>query len=283
MSRRREVERRLADLGEIKEILGAMKNLSLMEVRKLTRFLSFQQRAVESIESGAADFLSFYPKLLVEPKAWREVYLLIGSERGFCGDFNEALLTSLESHLAGEDQSAVTLVAVGSRLSSKLADDPRVAASIEGPNVVEEVESVLTRLMETINALKPDKGSFPLRLTVLHHTAEEKEIGVSIFQPFSPLEPKPLRFSHPPRLYLSPSSFLPELADHYLLHHLHALFYGSLMAENNRRLQHMEDAIRNIESDAARLQQKRNILRQEEITEEIEIIMLSAEALKKAL
>ncbi|HET6464833.1 MAG TPA: F0F1 ATP synthase subunit gamma, partial [Nitrospiria bacterium] len=96
MSKRREIERRLQALGEIKDILSAMKNLALMEVRKLTRFLSTQQRVVANIESAVADFLSYHPDLLVEPENRREVYILIGSERGFCGDFNEALLPAFE-------------------------------------------------------------------------------------------------------------------------------------------------------------------------------------------
>ena len=59
---------------------------------------------------------------------------------------------------------------------------------------------------------------------------------------------------------------------------MHELFYGSLMAENTRRLQHMDNAVRRIEQESEELLLKRNMLRQEEITEEIEVIMLSAEA-----
>ena len=51
------------------------------------------------------------------------------------------------------------------------------------------------------------------------------------------------------------------------------------MAENQRRMQHMDHAMRSIEQDSAELRQKRNMLRQEEIIEEIEVIMLSLEAL----
>jgi F-type H+-transporting ATPase subunit gamma len=283
MSKRREIERRLRAMGEIKDILSAMKNLSLMEVRKLTRFLSTQQKVVADIEAAVADFLSFHPDLLVEPENRRDVYLLIGSERGFCGDFNEALLPALEAHLQRTSPEEVALVVVGRRLTARLANDPRVAASIEGPNVVEEVESVLTRLMETLNTLKSHRGPFyPLRLTLFHHNADEKGISMSIFQPFKQTEQQGPRFSHPPELNLSPNSLMPELVDHYLLHHIHELFYGSLMAENLRRQQHMDNAIRSIEQDSVQLFQKRNMLRQEEITEEIEVIMLSAEALKRA-
>jgi F-type H+-transporting ATPase subunit gamma len=69
------------------------------------------------------------------------------------------------------------------------------------------------------------------------------------------------------------------LAEQYLFAALHALLYSSLMAENQRRIQHMDSAVRRLERTSAELWQRRNILRQEEITEEIEVIMLSVEAL----
>jgi F-type H+-transporting ATPase subunit gamma len=54
------------------------------------------------------------------------------------------------------------------------------------------------------------------------------------------------------------------------------MFYTSLMAEHYRRVQHLEGAIDRLEQRAEELGKKRNMLRQEEITEEIEVIMLSA-------
>lgn len=78
---------------------------------------------------------------------------------------------------------------------------------------------------------------------------------------------------------MEPQAFLGELAGQYLFAALHELFYSSLMAENQRRMQHMDHAVRRIEQDSAELLLKRNALRQEEIVEEIEVIMLSVEAL----
>jgi F-type H+-transporting ATPase subunit gamma len=44
-------------------------------------------------------------------------------------------------------------------------------------------------------------------------------------------------------------------------------------------MQHMDAAVRRLEKISRELVRKRNTLRQEEITEEIEVIMLSVEAL----
>jgi F-type H+-transporting ATPase subunit gamma len=120
----------------------------------------------------------------------------------------------------------------------------------------------------------------PLRLTVFHHDAAEETIKVSDLGPFQKPEAKTIRFAHAPLVYLQPQTFFAGLADQYLFAVLHELLYSSLMAENQRRMQHMDAAVQRLERRSTELLQKRNLLRQEEITEEIEVIMLSVEALE---
>lgn len=275
MSKRHDLERHLHGLGEIRDIMNAMKNLAVMETHKLARVLATQQRVVASIESAAADFLSFHPELLTGDEIARDVYLLLGSERGFCGDFNEALLQALATRAAAGGDAA--LVLVGRRLALKVTDDSRVVARLEGPSVLEEVEAVLLRLMDALNGWQAAQSPpRPLRLTVFHHEAETGDICVSRLHRLGAVRPGKPTSGYAPRLNLEPARFLAGLADHYLLAVLHALFYGSLMAENQRRMQRMDYAVRRIEQQSAALLRERNRLRQEEITEEIEVIMLSA-------
>ena len=57
---------------------------------------------------------------------------------------------------------------------------------------------------------------------------------------------------------------------------LHEMLYSSLMAENHHRVAHLEGAVRHLDSEATKLAHRCNTLRQEEIIEEIEVILLSA-------
>jgi F-type H+-transporting ATPase subunit gamma len=257
--------------------MNAMKNLALMEVHRLNRFLDTQRRVVASMEAAAADFLLFHPEHLPGEEECHNVHLLIGSERGFCGDFNESLVRALDKTGSAPD---ATVVAVGSKLVDKLAGDSRVAASLVGTSVVEEVDAVLVKLMEALAGLRPPGvSSAPLLLTVLHHDAPEEGVRISTLRPFEKSKTRNARFVHAPMLYLDPHAFWGGLAEQYLFAALHELLYSSLMAENQRRMQHMDSAVRRLERTSAELWQRRNILRQEEITEEIEVIMLSVEAL----
>ena len=72
------------------------------------------------------------------------------------------------------------------------------------------------------------------------------------------------------------------LTGHYLYAALNAVLYSSLMAENRQRQVHMDRALQRLDEDSARLQLTYNIQRQEEITEEIEVILLSADMLSEA-
>ena len=278
MSKRRDLENQLRSLGEIKEIMNAMKNLALMEVHRLNRFLDTQRRVVASMEAAAADFLLFHPEHLPGEEEFHNVRLLIGSERGFCGDFNESLVRALDNQTGSAPD--VTVVAVGSKLVDKLAGDTRVTASLVGTSVVEEVGAVLVKLMEALAGLRaPGVSGAPLLLTVLHHDASEEGVRISTLRPFEKSKTQNASFVHAPLLYLDPHAFWTGLAEQYLFAALHELLYSSLMAENQRRMQHMDAAVRRLERTSAELWQRRNILRQEEITEEIEVIMLSVEAL----
>ncbi len=274
MSKRREVQNRLSMLGEIDGIMVAMKNLALLEARKLETFLATQRRAVSGIETAAQDFLNFYPQASARTDGMQQLLLVIGSERGFCGDFNETLLTPIA--LAAQ-QEGTLLVAVGRRLGAKLQDDKRIAAFVEGPSVADEVPPALMRLAKVLGELQ-QRPEAAWRLSALYHDDESGEPRIRQLLPLATPTGKSAH-SHAPLLNLEPARFLSQLTSQYFYAALHEIFYASLMAENRKRLEHMENAIRRLEKDEAKLRLRYNALRQEEIIEEIEIIMLSAEAL----
>ncbi len=281
MSRRVQILRHLDVLNEISGIMGAMKNISLMETHKLAGFLAHQHRVLAGIEATAADFLDHHPgfQYRTEP-AVSGVIVAIGSQRGFCGDFNESLANAVRAHwLQGDGKSSGALV-VGRRLAAKLAGEARITATFDGPSVVEEVRPVLERLMNALSELQTREGRAGL-LTVsvfAHREGEDKVRVRSILPAPIPGSAAP-HFSCPPLLNLAAPAFFSELARHYLWAQIHDVFHGSLMAENRRRLRHMEGALRRMEEKAGELQRRYNALRQEEITEEIEQIMLSNDAL----
>jgi F-type H+-transporting ATPase subunit gamma len=277
MSRRRDVDSHRHMLDEIREIMNSMKTLAYIETRKLTRFLDAQREVVNTLERVGADFLSFFPYPDSQPGAVAHLHLVVGTERGFCGDFNESLVRELDSTLQESRGEGPSVIVVGSRLHSRLEADPRVAAFIEGANVAEEVESVLSQIVSALASAQPGEAS--LTLTALYREAgSDQVLSERLLPPFQALPATPPAFNHPPQLNLEPATFLSELTDQYLFASLNQVLYTSLLAENQIRLEHLDGAVSHLEESLAELARQSNRLRQEEITEEIEVIMLSAPA-----
>jgi F-type H+-transporting ATPase subunit gamma len=278
VSTRRIILSQLEMLRELSEVMSAMKNISLMESHRLGRFISTQRRVLKSAEAIAEDFLSHYPQGLSPSPEMPPVYLLIGSERGFCGDFNVTLLRSLDEDLKSSGAPEPVLVPMGRKICAKLESDPRLGARIEGPSVADEVQGALSRLVETLSGLRVGGEPFsPLSLVVLYHEAGDHGSAVRVRRPLQGLGQKPASFSHPPDLTMPPEIFFGEWVHHYLFAALHAFLYSSLMAEHQRRLQHLEGAVHRLDRQRDELTRRDHALRQEEITEEIELILLNAE------
>jgi F-type H+-transporting ATPase subunit gamma len=275
MSRRHDIDARLDALAEIGKIMRSMKNLSYMETRKLARFLDSQRLVVAGIDAAARDFLQHHPALLQPVRGGTALYVLIGAERGFCGSFNEAILRSLEQEHRSAGDERPLLIAVGTKLAMSLAQDPRLAERMPGASAAEEVPTVLGQLVQTLNQLSAQADE--LTLTVLHWDAErEQVVSVGVLPPFQsrPGSSGP-PYPFPPRINLPAERFLALLIEHYLFAVLHELLYSSLMAEHQQRVRHLDGALGRVDDRTRELTLRRNAVRQEEITEEIELILLN--------
>ena len=280
MSKRGQIQQHLQKLGEIGDVMRAMKNISLMETYKLNRFLEYQHRVVSGIEAAVNDFARhFSPFEAVSSDAG--IVLAIGSERGFCGEFNDAVASAAQHYLKDSFGAPPKIMVVGNRLAAKLAGDGRIFPVIEGASVVEEVQQVLGLVMKKLTDMHMDAAApHHVSLTVFSHQGDEDEITPQVVSPFPAQAHEAAAEPYPPQLLLPVRTFHYELVQHYLWAQMHHLFYSSLMAENHARLQHMERAIQRMEEKSADLRRRQNIIRQEEITEEIEVIMLNNDMMR---
>jgi len=272
MTARRDVEQRLRSLGEIREVMNSMKTLAFMETHKLARFLATQQHQVAEIEAMAADLLAHYPAVRPQAAPDRRGFILVGSERGFCGDFNERLIREPQ-RLGG----AAAVIAVGQRLGLRLEPGESPATIVDGASASEQVAAVRDALARSVAAVQREHG--PLALTVVYHhggngSLRERQLD----PPFSGLPVPARRHGHPPQLQLPPPVLFAALLDQYLFAVLSEALYTSLMAENQKRMQHLDSAIRHLDERREDLARRRQSLRQEEIIEEIEVLLLNVEA-----
>jgi len=277
MTRRRDIQKHRYSLAEIREIMNSMKSLAYMETRKLSRFLKAQQAVVTSIEDVASDFLAFYPETLPDSAGTHSLFLLIGSERGFCGNFSHQIAGVFEDSPQKQRGEQPHVIAVGHKLHTLLHTEANDTTTIAGPGVVEDIPALLDNMLDVLLALQEQHGVVSLH--VIYHRSNDEIVTKTLLPPFGNLPSKQTDHQDPPLLNLQPEDFMIELADQHLFAALHEILYTSLMAENQQRVMHLESAVGHLDEELSELDRQINILRQEEITEEIEVLLLSTSSL----
>ncbi|RRJ84135.1 F0F1 ATP synthase subunit gamma [Aestuariirhabdus litorea] len=271
MSTVRELKGQIHRLNEIGGIMTAMKNLAFMELRKLERHLEAQQILVERIRYCAGLCLSHFPAAGLEGRPPHRLCLILGSERGFCGDFNQQLILKGQAMLPSD--AACGLVTLGHRLNQRDLGGHEVLDQLAGASASEEVEPVLIALVHRLGRLEQLRG--PFELTVLFHHPEAGEVRLGeVLPPFADLEPDPPAGS-PPLLGLGLPELMLGIGEQFLMAELQRVLYCSLMAENQQRVVHLQGAIQKLEQHVESLNRRSNHLRQEAIIEEIEIILMN--------
>jgi len=250
------------------EIVTAMRSLAFVELRRLSETIAHQRATLAAVEQSIDELLAHHPQPLQSAQA-RDVLLAIGSERGFCGDFNAQVIATLKQ---GNGQYQRVL-AVGARLSLALTEEGIAHEAVDGPTFNDEVPRVLQRVAAILR--NGDKEGIPASgLLVLHHDRDAALGCVRLLpSPAPPRQPAPVGVL---QLQLAPRVLFHALMDQYLLGRLSAALLASLHAENQRRLEHTGAAIDRLERELDSVRHQRRRARQEAITEEIEILLLGA-------
>ena len=214
MSRSRTIEQHLKQLRELQTIIASMKTLSQLELHKLGGISASQHALAESLQRMAADFYYHYPQ--GDGGDEKTLWLLLGSERGFCGDFNEALVRRLLQLSADAVQPPARVLAVGRKLWSRLEESLPGYTPLVGANVSEELQRSLTPVINAIQQRMSEEGLLSLR--VLYHDDEKGGLAVRRLLP-PELAADSDGWRTPPLLQLPPQEFLRGFLQHYLLSH----------------------------------------------------------------
>lgn len=273
MSRRHELDKHHHKLSDIRNIMYSMKMLAVMETHKLERFIDAHESMVRDIDLIATDFLQFNKQLIPSAMPATDIICLLGSEHGFCGDFNGKVAAKYSEYLASNDKNHHILITVGSKLQPLFPDQHDDVIRLAGADITEEIFAVVNQLSQRLG----DQQQQPAALYVIYHCNQHDEVSIEqLLPPFLQIREAQTTHNTPPVLNMKPMDFFIELTEHYLYSALHHIFYRSLMIENQQRIQHLENALQHIDDKTDELSRKINILRQEEIIEEIEVILLNA-------
>jgi F-type H+-transporting ATPase subunit gamma len=264
VSKQAQQRSRLGLYRELNEIVGAMKNMAEVELRRTLHIEHNQKEALATVMEGMTLLLQAVPGLATAIVPSHTVLLVLGSERGFCGGFNEQLAREFERKREPWDE----ILVMGGRLAIKLGKENN-GTFFPGPATVDEILPCIQQLMAHLS-----NAPAPLRLSVFSHGErgpEQKQlIPCTEAVEIAPAVHVDVTCKH--RLLFEQMQWL------WVYQGLFRTMLVSLLRENRMRLQQMEGAREHLDTLITNLLLHLNTLRQQEIVEEIEMILVSQDA-----
>ena len=274
MSKRRELVRHIDSLTDIGELLGAMRSLALAESRRIATFIDAQRDSAAIVRQAYAQVLHDHGSQWRPPAIHGRIVCVIGTERGFCGDLNPRLVD--DALATDHDPASTRWLLIGTRLAEAwpaTADAPGAHTRLPGAGMADDVLGVQTALLAALTPMLTERADTLPELRI-HHAAPDGVAHVPLL-PIPTDTPAVPPHSHPVDIHLPPPALHAALLDQYLDMALSGLLLEALLHENEQRLTHMDQARRNVDDRLDTLARQTNRARQEEITEEIEIILLA--------
>ena len=278
-----EVESRIGTVHQLEAVITAMRGAAAARSREARSRLDGIRAYAAAIGGAIGQALALAPDPDPQPPKSRgpqkQVVIVLSSEQGFAGTFNERVFDAAERHLKA---AASALLVVGDR-GAMVAAERGLVSTWSAPIVThaEEVPRLASRITDALYArLEQDQVT---RVTVVHAVpgpSASVEIVERTLLPFDFVRFKVTPRSVPPITTLPPEQLVAELAEEYVYAELCEAVMLSFAAENEARMAAMIAARSNVVRKLDELVANFRRLRQEEITGEI--VELSAGSISAA-
>lgn len=281
---------RLSNLQAIEPLLGALRTISMgtwqMAQNKLNRLADFQEN-YDQILKQVTPFLARNKKPKSQPALEDEnpknILLIIGTERGLCGKFNENLASETLKWIKDQPVAPAQIWVIGSKLSQTLrAHDlsPTWTAVFDSDFLNSYHRSYLTT-QKWISQFK--EGLFE-QLTVVHQKSKGEgrvQVKTVTLLPFNLTEQEPSSNSTdllwpPPIIETEPIGIYEQIKAHFIASTFYRALLESAIAEHSSRFLLMEEAKKNSEDIITSLNRELNIERKRKITREIQELAIGA-------
>ncbi len=283
MDRLEEIQARIKNLGDLADVVGAMRSLAAVRVQQARGALPAIRKYTAVVEGALAQ--AFALGSLGAPPAGASspgpaaAAIVFSSEQGFVGAFNEHILERAAAQL---DRPSDCLLVVGARGAS-LAAERRLAVAWTAPmtthggGVVDVARGVAAEVYR-----RAARGELR-RVTLVYAKSSGGAASEVVATTLLPFDPSPYLAAGaaagpPPITYLAPRELVDRLIDELVLAELMRAAMESFASENGARLATMESAHNSIDRKLDELSQDERRRRQDEITTELLDIVTGAEA-----
>lgn len=280
MTRLAEIQARIGSMGELRDVVGAMRSLAGMRVQEAQHALLSIRRYAEAMTAALASTLPLMPEPAPERHTDRErrALVLCTAEHGFVGGFNERLVDAAEAALEPRDR----LFVLGTR-GAALALERRRPTIWTRPMATRlaGVSETVRRLSAELYArIARDEISRVEVMFARYRQGGAPTIGQTLLLPLDLESLAAKQPRQPPLHNLKPIPLHEKLMAEYVFALLTEAAVESIASENAARFAAMESAHENVSKKLEQLRQAEREARQSEITTELLDLIVGAEALR---
>lgn len=266
---------RIASLGELRDLIGALRAMAGARVQEAQTALPGIRHYAEVVERAIAENATLFGRARVASRATAlepGILIVITSEQGFTGAFNDRLIARARDEL----RAGLRLAIVGRR-GANLADEADLKPAWRVPMAthIGGVPTIARRVSDHL----ADVGRARI-VYAGYRAGGQYEVEARDILPLDPALLRRIDPMGPPLHHLAADVLLDRLSGEYLFAEVTRAIMESLASENGARLQVMSAADHNIGDKLEAMGRRRNHLRQEAITAELLDVVTGAEAVK---
>jgi F-type H+-transporting ATPase subunit gamma len=285
------IKRQLDTAGDLRSIVRTMKALAAVSIRQYEDAVASLSEFARSVDLGLQVLLRERPGVvtaLSRQAARQPGAIVLGSDQGLCGAFNDQIASSYLDARAGAGAADVSgpVLAVGSRVAGRLEDaGVRLAGVLTLPASVALVGSLVQDLLGHIDAWRASGIVDGVQLYFNRPRAgaayrPHREVLLPLDAGYlRTLTAAPWRPRAAPTFASDWEALFSAVVGQHLFVTLHRAIAESLAAENASRLAAMHAAERNIDERLEALRGQFHLQRQTSITTELLDIVSGYEAL----
>ncbi len=283
MEQLRQLEQQIETIDELRDIIHAMRSLAAIYLKQAESQLRGVRAYRDVVTDAIADALGCLDEVERPEPTGRVCILLLGSEQGLCGRFNEIVAETGIEH--ARSLGGAAFIVAGRRAASNVERaGGEIVAVINSSSSPEGAPMAIRRL--AAEAFRRYTSEEFCRLYLMHAVYLSPGRIDTRLVPLLPLDYAMWRSSARgqggprPAMTIEPRELLASLVEEFYFIVLYQAFIESLAAENGMRLQSMEAAKQNIDDTKAQLRRRANQLRQDAITAELLDVIAGAEAVE---
>ncbi len=285
------LRRKIVTAGELGSVVRTMKTLAAVSIHQYQKAVEALTEYNHTIETGLQIALRGNSEWAVNARPAprnRLIAVVLGSDQGMCGQFNELIgeyaRKSLEKRNGSEDHHVILVV--GSRIAALLSDmGMNVREMFPVPNgvtgIIALVQDLLIKIEEARSLLDLDQVLvfYNKQVTNTKFTPSEEQLLPVDLEWLNRLKKREWPCRSIPTYTMEWDRVFSALIWQYLFVSIYRAVAESMASENAGRLASMERAEKNIQERIEELNLKYNQCRQLSITEELLDIVAGYEAI----